>query len=50
MINDVGDRFVYSIIYLAIKIFAAILYSMEDVLAKVMFLSDMLYNSMYFTT
>ena len=37
--NDVGDRFVYSIIYLAIKIFAAILYSMEDVLAKVMFLN-----------
>ena len=36
--NDTGVRFIYSVIYLTIKIFAAILYSMEDVLAKVMFL------------
>ena len=34
-----GDNFIKSIIYLSVKIFTIILYSFEDVIAKVMFLN-----------
>ena len=37
--NSSGDKFIKSIIYLSIKIFTVILYSLEDVIAKVMFLN-----------
>ena len=37
--NSSGDKFIKSIIYLSIKIFTFILYSLEDVIAKVMFLN-----------
>ena len=37
--NSSGDKFIKSIIYLIIKIFTVILYSLEDVIAKVMFLN-----------
>ena len=44
--NDSGDNFIKSLIYLSIKIFAIILYSLEDALANVMFLNY--YFSPYF--
>ena len=37
--NTSGDKFIKSIIYLSVKIFTIILYSFEDVIAKVMFLN-----------
>ena len=44
--NSSGDKFIKSIIYLIIKIFTVILYSLEDAIAKVMFLNY--YFSTYF--
>lgn len=38
IINDSGDSILTSIIYIIIKLFSKILYSIEDVLAKVIFL------------